>query len=150
MGSVRLLEQICVSDPPSMEELGKCERVVRAVLMEKVVPRLQPKLQSLGGAVQFVGTGGTSTILARIQLKLRSFSREMIEGTFLSREMVRTEMIRLWSVPLENRKQVVGLPPNRADVILPGVVIFHQVMEIFDLPTLRVSTRGLRFAALMD
>ena len=150
VGSVRLLERISVSDPPSPGELAECERAVRAVLMERVVPMLQPKLKAVGNAVQFVGTGGTSTILARIQLKLRSFSREMIEGTFLSRETLKTEMMRLWSVPLEKRKQVIGLPPNRADVILPGVVIFHQVMEIFDLTTLRVSTRGLRFAALMD
>jgi exopolyphosphatase / guanosine-5'-triphosphate,3'-diphosphate pyrophosphatase len=150
IGSVRLLEKISVGDSPSLEELAECEQAVRAVLMEKVVPMLQPKLKGIGNAVQFVGTGGTSTILARIQLKLRSFSREMIEGTFLSREMVKTEMMRLWSVPLERRKQIIGLPPNRADVILPGVVIFHQVMEIFELSNLRVSTRGLRFAALMD
>jgi exopolyphosphatase / guanosine-5'-triphosphate,3'-diphosphate pyrophosphatase len=150
IGSVRLLETISVSDPPSREELVECERAVRAVLLERVVPSLEPKLKTVGSGVQLVGTGGTSTILARIQLKLRSFSREMIEGTFLSRESLKTEMMRLWSVPLERRKQIIGLPPNRADVILPGVVIFHQVMEIFDLPTLRVSTRGLRFAALMD
>jgi exopolyphosphatase / guanosine-5'-triphosphate,3'-diphosphate pyrophosphatase len=150
IGSVRLLERISVSDPPLAGEMAECERAVRAVLMEKVVPRLQPKLKAVGNAEQFVGTGGTSTILARIQLKLRSFSREMIEGTFLSRETLETEMMRLWSVPLERRKQIIGLPPNRADVILPGVVIFHQAMEIFELPVLRVSTRGLRFAALMD
>jgi len=151
IGSVRLLERISVSDPPSAEELAQCERSVREMLMEKVVPILLPKLRGLDkDGVQLVATGGTSTILARIHLKLRSFSREMIEGTFLSREILRTEMMQLWSVPLEKRKQIIGLPPNRADVILPGVVIFFQVMEIFDLSTLRVSTRGLRFAALMD
>jgi exopolyphosphatase/guanosine-5'-triphosphate,3'-diphosphate pyrophosphatase len=51
---------------------------------------------------------------------------------------------------LEERKQIIGLPPNRADVILTGALIFQQVMTLFDLDLLRVSTRGLRFAALMD
>jgi exopolyphosphatase/guanosine-5'-triphosphate,3'-diphosphate pyrophosphatase len=97
-----------------------------------------------------VGTGGTSTILARVELKLRSFSRAMIEGTLLSREQLKSETMRLWSIPLEKRKQIIGLPANRADVILPGALIFDQVMEVLSLGTLRVSTRGLRFAALMD
>jgi exopolyphosphatase / guanosine-5'-triphosphate,3'-diphosphate pyrophosphatase len=150
IGSVRLLERIALSDPPSADQLTQCAEVVRVVLMEDVLPRLQPKLMALSEPAQLVGTGGTSTILARIQLKLRSFNREMIEGTFLSREIIKTEMMRLWSMPLEMRKQVIGLPSNRADVILPGVVIFHLVMEVLNLPTLRISTRGLRFAALMD
>ena len=150
IGSVRLLEQLRISDPPSEEERLACEEEIRSTLERDVKPRLEPKLRELSGPVQLVGTGGTSTILARVDLRLRSFSREMIEGTFLSREKVKNEMMRLWSVSLEHRKQIIGLPPNRADVILPGAAIFDQVMELFQLPTLRVSTRGLRFAALMD
>jgi exopolyphosphatase/pppGpp-phosphohydrolase len=44
---------------------------------------------------------------------------------------------------------MVGLPPNRADVILMGAVIFLVIMEAFDFSELRVSTRGLRFAAVL-
>ena len=33
---------------------------------------------------------------------------------------------------------------------LTGSVIYEAVLEVFDLPELGVSTRGLRFAALMD
>ena len=150
IGSVRLLERAQMSDPPSAQEREECEHAVREVLVHQILPRLQPKLREVSGPVQLIGTGGTSTILARVELKLRSFSREMIEGTFLSRAQVKTAMMRLWSMPLVQRKQIIGLPPNRADVILPGVVIFDQVMEVFELETLRVSTRGLRFAALMD
>jgi exopolyphosphatase/guanosine-5'-triphosphate,3'-diphosphate pyrophosphatase len=57
---------------------------------------------------------------------------------------------RLWSLPLEQRKQIVGLPKNRADVILTGVAIYQEVMREFDLQELRISTRGLRFAAAME
>jgi exopolyphosphatase/pppGpp-phosphohydrolase len=35
-------------------------------------------------------------------------------------------------------------------VILPGVVIYETVMEEFGFQQLRISTRGLRFAAVMD
>lgn len=150
IGSVRLLESLTISDPPRETERRDCEDKIRALLEAEVKPRLGPKMAEVGGMIQLVGTGGTSTILARIELRLRSFSREMIEGTLLSREKVNSETMRLWGTPLEKRKQIIGLPPNRADVILPGASIFDQVMEVFGLTTLRVSTRGLRFAALMD
>ena len=100
--------------------------------------------------MQLVGTGGTSTILARIQLRLDTFDRDKIEGVNLSRTEVTREKVRLWSVPLAARRTIVGLPPNRADVILPGVVIFERVMVAFGFESLRVSTRGIRFAALLD
>jgi leucine dehydrogenase len=41
------------------------------------------------------------------------------------------------------------LPPNRADVIIMGVAIYEAVMQHFNLPELYVSTRGLRFGALL-
>jgi exopolyphosphatase/pppGpp-phosphohydrolase len=44
----------------------------------------------------------------------------------------------------------VGLPKNRADVILTGVAIYQAVMEQFGFGELRISTRGLRFAVVME
>jgi exopolyphosphatase/pppGpp-phosphohydrolase len=42
------------------------------------------------------------------------------------------------------------MPKLRADVILTGVAIYEAVMREFHFKELRVSTRGLRFAAVMD
>ena len=56
---------------------------------------------------------------------------------------------RLWALPLAERRNIVGLPKTRADVILSGVVIYEGVMELFGFSELRISTRGLRFAALL-
>ncbi len=56
----------------------------------------------------------------------------------------------LWRLPLAERKEIPGLPKLRADVILTGVLIYEMVMEEFGFNELRVSTRGLRFAAVMD
>jgi exopolyphosphatase/guanosine-5'-triphosphate,3'-diphosphate pyrophosphatase len=56
----------------------------------------------------------------------------------------------LWQLPLLERKEVPGLPRTRADVILTGVLIYEMVMAEFGFTQLRVSTRGLRFAAVME
>jgi exopolyphosphatase/pppGpp-phosphohydrolase len=57
---------------------------------------------------------------------------------------------RLWSLSLEARKKLPGLPSKRADIILTGSVIYEVVMGLFQFEELRVSTRGLRFAAVLS
>jgi exopolyphosphatase/guanosine-5'-triphosphate,3'-diphosphate pyrophosphatase len=68
----------------------------------------------------------------------------------LSFEQVVAHRKNLWKLPLSGRKEIPGLPKLRADVILTGVLIYETVMEEFGFNELRVSTRGLRFAAVMD
>ena len=100
--------------------------------------------------MQLVGVGGTASILGCMETGLQTFDRARIEATRLSAARVSWHLERLWSLPLEQRKKIVGLPKNRADVILMGVAIYHAVMEEFGFRELRLSTRGLRFAALMQ
>jgi len=154
IGTVRLLENNPWSDPPTKEELARCrwirnflEKEVKAVLELKGLNELNK-----GGAdkVKLVGTGGTTSILGRMEAKLETYDRAKIEATRLSLERVHWHVEHLWSLPLEERKHVVGLPPNRADVILMGVVIYEAIMETFGFSELRISTRGLRFAAVMS
>ena len=100
--------------------------------------------------MRLVGVGGTATILACMEAKLEAFDRTLIEATRLNAARVSWHLERLWSLPLEQRKNIVGLPRNRADVILMGTAIYQAVMEEFGFRELRISTRGLRFAAVMD
>jgi exopolyphosphatase/pppGpp-phosphohydrolase len=68
----------------------------------------------------------------------------------LTYEQIAAHRKHLWKLPLEARKEITGLPKLRADVILTGVLIYEVVMEEFGFKQLRISTRGLRFAAVMD
>ncbi len=156
LGTVRALEKFRVSDPPKKSELATAQRWLRQFLRQHVISRLEPELRSEAslnprhGVVQLVGTGGTASILARMEAKMEGFERERIERTKLSLARLRTHVKKLWALPLERRQNVIGLPPKRADVILMGVLIYEAVMDQFGFKALRVSTRGLRFAALMD
>jgi exopolyphosphatase / guanosine-5'-triphosphate,3'-diphosphate pyrophosphatase len=156
LGTVRWMETTPPGDPPSARELAGCREWLERFLEEKVRALLEPALQregkagAPGGPIQLAGTGGTTTILARMELQMGDFDRQRIEAVRLSFERVRWHVNRLWSLPLAERRQITGLPKNRADVILPGVAIYEAVMEQFGFDELRVSTRGLRFAAVMD
>jgi exopolyphosphatase/guanosine-5'-triphosphate,3'-diphosphate pyrophosphatase len=100
--------------------------------------------------VTLVGTGGTTTILARMVHGMTGFDREKIDSTRLSREAILGYMVHLWSLRLAERRKMPGLPPQRADVILMGVAIYEAMMTSFQFPELHVSTRGVRFGALLD
>jgi exopolyphosphatase / guanosine-5'-triphosphate,3'-diphosphate pyrophosphatase len=152
LGTVRLLEKFPHSDPPTRGEFTAGRDWLRHFLQSEVRPKLEPALQreTNAGEIQLVGTGGTTSILARMELKLERFDRDRIEDARLSLAQVQAHRKHLWSLPLAGRKEIIGLPKLRADVILTGVIIYEAVMEEFGFQELRVSTRGLRFAAVMD
>ncbi|HTA95681.1 MAG TPA: Ppx/GppA phosphatase family protein [Verrucomicrobiae bacterium] len=150
LGTVRLMEKFSHSDPPTRGEFTKCRDWLKQFLQNEVRPQLEPALKNETSEIQLVGTGGTTSILARIEKKLDRHDREKIESTILSFEQVVAHRKNLWRLPLAERKEIPGLPKLRADVILTGVLIYEVVMEEFDFKQLRVSTRGLRFAAVMD
>ena len=151
LGTVRLLEQLPRRDPPLAEDLQSCRERLKKFLAETVQPKLFPALQreSRLGAIQLVGTGGTATLLAKMESGLQTFERERIEATRLNAERIRWRVNHLWSLPLAQREKIPGLPKKRADVILTGAAIYEAVMELFGFDQLRISTRGLRFAAVM-
>jgi exopolyphosphatase/guanosine-5'-triphosphate,3'-diphosphate pyrophosphatase len=157
LGSVRLLETLPCSDPPKPAELAACRAWLRDFLNKEVRPRLQEGRARCPQRAtpnvykpQLVGVGGTASILGCMEAELTTFDRRRLEATRLPAARVSWHLERLWSLPLEQRKQIVGLPKNRADIILMGVAIYQAVMEVFDFPELRISTRGLRFAALLE
>jgi exopolyphosphatase / guanosine-5'-triphosphate,3'-diphosphate pyrophosphatase len=151
LGTVRLMEKFPHADPPTPDELAKCRDWLEKFLHQEIRPELDPilKKEKENGPVQLAGTGGTATLLARMELKSDRFDREQIESTHLGLKQVQSYLETLWSLPLAKRKEIPGLPKNRADVILTGVLIYALVMEEFGFTELRVSTRGLRFAAVM-
>lgn len=152
LGTVRLLQRLPPSDPPTAEELAACRLWLKDFLQDQVRPKLAPALLREGqtAPVQFVGIGGSASVLGGMEAKLIAFDRERLEATRLSAERLTWHTERLWSLPLAERKQVPGLPKNRADVILTGVAVYEAVMRQFDFHELRISTRGLRFAAVME
>jgi exopolyphosphatase/guanosine-5'-triphosphate,3'-diphosphate pyrophosphatase len=151
LGTVRLMERLPNSDPPTAAEGAHCRAMVNDFLEREVRPVIELDLRTFSErTVQLVGTGGTAGIQARIELGLATFQRDRIEALRLTREQVRRQRERLWSLPLLERKRVIGLPPDRADVILTGVLIYEALMERFAFADLRVSTRGLRFVAVME
>jgi exopolyphosphatase/guanosine-5'-triphosphate,3'-diphosphate pyrophosphatase len=156
LGTVRLLELLHLDDPPTQGQFTDCRSQVLRFLETEISPSLKPALEKEAGCqsclqpVQLVGTGGTASILACMEAGLTAFDRERLESTRLTQSRLRWHVEHLWGLPSAERKKIVGLPPNRADVVLTGVAIYEAIMDYFGFDQLRVSTRGLRFALLTE
>jgi len=149
LGTVRLLEQLHPGDPPGLPALNRCRAWLRDFLNAEVAPRLQPALDARRPA-RLVGAGGTATILARMEAKMDDFDRDKIEATPLTLDGIRRMLESLWQMTQAQRRKIPGLPPDRSDVILTGVAIYESIMEQFGFNGLTVSTRGLRYWALLQ
>jgi exopolyphosphatase/guanosine-5'-triphosphate,3'-diphosphate pyrophosphatase len=152
LGTVRTIESVPHGDPPTASELAACQQRIGAFIRAEVWPVLEKALcQERARAVEpirLAATGGTATILAAMEAGLTTFDRDRIEAVRLTSGIVQQWVDRLWALPLSSRRQVPGLPPARADVILAGVVIIEAILRQFGFDHLQVSTRGLRHAAL--
>src|SRR5262245_13476911 len=87
LGTVRLMEKIPPSDPPKPQELTVCREWLQEFLRSEVQPKLGPamrrelKAKQADGSIALVGTGGTATILARMEGEFDAYERERIEAT---------------------------------------------------------------------
>jgi exopolyphosphatase / guanosine-5'-triphosphate,3'-diphosphate pyrophosphatase len=150
VGAVRLLEKFPTFDPPDPRELEQCLDWLRRYLREHTPQTLKPTwIEDAQSTPRFVGTGGSSSLLAAMQLGINRFDREKIEGVELSEQQVAQRLRQLWSLPLEERRKIPGLPANKADVILMGTAIHAAVMAAYSVSSMVISTRGFRFAALI-
>ncbi|MGB0578122.1 MAG: hypothetical protein ACPGVU_00340 [Limisphaerales bacterium] len=150
LGSVRLLSNSHHPDPPGKEGLRACIDWVREFLEANAKPVFADTLSSLPSPLDTVaGAGGTTTFLGLIHLQQDEFDRPRLEAIRFSKAETEALTGRLWTLPLDERQQLVGLPANRADVILFGAAIYLAIMECFDLSHLQVNTRGVRFGGLL-
>jgi exopolyphosphatase/guanosine-5'-triphosphate,3'-diphosphate pyrophosphatase len=148
IGSVRLQERFPPGDPPGPGELPRVRAWLDDFLRVEVLPSLGHAMATWGRPRHVLGVGGTTAILALMEQGRDDFDREAIEATCFSRARLEGNVEALWSEDLATRRRRRGLPPERADVVLFGAAIYEAVLRVMELPSLGVSTRGLRFAAL--
>jgi len=87
--------------------------------------------------------------LSRILKERDDLSADEIESLRLSLPEVQSLTQRLWKMPLAERRELAGLPANRADVILFGAAIYEAVMMRCGFGELRPTLRGVRYGALL-
>lgn len=142
VGSVRLTEQYLHSDPPTGSEQAELVEYARAM----VAPHARRILTAAGRwrhKLEAAGVGGTITTLSAINLDLAIYDRVRVHHSALTVEILDRVLDRLARMKLHERKQVRGLQPERADVIIGGILIVRETLRALGLDGLWVSESDL-------
>ena len=100
--------------------------------------------------ISLVGTGGTITTLAAIDLKLDHYDSSRIDGYCLTRERVGEILSYLSSIPCRERSGIPGLQNGREDIIIAGTVILAQIMESLAIREMTISEQGILYGLIKD
>ncbi|MGH7767132.1 MAG: hypothetical protein ACREQP_06730 [Candidatus Binatia bacterium] len=175
LGSVRLTERYLRSDPVRKEE---CELLIQTV--DQSVGRLlgdwgglrpfdfaqgrQPQddpdrtargepgrtARGEGTRTTMVGIAGTFTTLAAVEQGLTHYSHSDVHGSRLARAEVERQTVLYRDRTVAERKEIAGLEPKRADVILAGALAIERVMSLFGIDEVVVSDQGIRYGLLYE
>jgi exopolyphosphatase/guanosine-5'-triphosphate,3'-diphosphate pyrophosphatase len=88
-----------------------------------------------------VGVAGTITTIAA--LELGRYDRDEIHGHVLDADTVAAQLARLAALPLEERRRLPGLDPERAPVIVAGGAILRALLRRYRLDRIEVSEHDI-------
>jgi exopolyphosphatase/guanosine-5'-triphosphate,3'-diphosphate pyrophosphatase len=133
------------------ERFGLAGAVDPGVLDEALVA-ISADLVRLDGRPRpdaLVGMGGALTNMTAVMLELASYDPDRVQGAVLDRVELDRQIELYRSRDADARREIVGLQPKRAEVILAGACIVRTVMEKLGQQSLTVSDRGLRHGLLV-
>jgi exopolyphosphatase/guanosine-5'-triphosphate,3'-diphosphate pyrophosphatase len=144
IGAVRLTERFMVNKENS---LG---RNIVDDMSTYVNDLLNEELDILPGINNLIGVGGTITTMASIMLKLDEYNPDSIHNYVLKYSDINKVMNILRKLTLKRRKKVKGLNPDRADIIVPGIIILLETMKNLRNLNLRVSDYDILHGLIIE
>jgi exopolyphosphatase/guanosine-5'-triphosphate,3'-diphosphate pyrophosphatase len=142
-GVVRMSERHIRSDPPAPHELQDLAEDVRNTFLDGLpASERQPVTHAIAVA-------GTATSAAAIDQELDPYDPERVHGYTLRLATVELLLARLADMDEGQRRQVVGLHPDRAPTIVAGMILLEQAMRAFDLVQVEVSEHDILFGGAL-
>ncbi len=142
-GSVRQTERHLKEDPPAQQHVADLALEVQ-LIVERAVPEDVRHSATTGIAV-----AGTATSLAAIDQELEPYDPLMVHGYVLELGACERMLAMLATLPLEDRRALPGLHPDRAPTIVAGAAILVEVMRSFVLDQVETSEADILHGAAL-
>jgi exopolyphosphatase/guanosine-5'-triphosphate,3'-diphosphate pyrophosphatase len=136
LGAVRLTDEFLRHDPARKGELKRLRGFITREINRAASRIAAARIKNV------IATSGTAAALAAVAMHLR-------RGGNRQRLVVsRTEMTRLAKrlarLPVAERRNIEGIGPRRAEIIVAGAMVYHELLDRFHLNVFRYSPLGLR------
>ena len=136
LGAVRLTNEFLRHDPARKSELQRLRGFV-AREINKVVDRISSeKIKTV------IATSGTAAALASVAGHSRQGQAR--QRMSVSRAEMRRIAKRLARLDVAERRKIEGIGPRRAEIIVAGATVYHELLERLRLKGFRYSALGLR------
>lgn len=99
---------------------------------------------------QLIGTAGTMTTLAAVDLRMAQYDPAHINNHVLSLDSLRDRVESFSRMSVHERELIAGMEPGRGDLILPGLDIVIAFMNATSQQTIKVADSGLMEGVLID
>jgi exopolyphosphatase/guanosine-5'-triphosphate,3'-diphosphate pyrophosphatase len=135
LGAVRLTNEFLRHDPPRKGELTRLRGFITREV-NKVVDRIATaKVRNV------IATSGTAAALAAVASHL---VRDRGRRSMVSRADMSRIAKRLSKLPISERRKIEGIGPRRAEIIVAGAAVYHELVERLHVKGFRYSPLGLR------
>jgi exopolyphosphatase/guanosine-5'-triphosphate,3'-diphosphate pyrophosphatase len=142
-GVVRMSERHIHSDPPRPQELQELARDVRAVFLDGLPPQERAPVR------RGIAVAGTATSAAAIDQELDPYDPARVHGYELQLATVEMLLARLADMSEAERREVVGLHPDRAPTIVAGMILLGEALRAFELEQVEVSEHDILFGGAL-
>jgi exopolyphosphatase/guanosine-5'-triphosphate,3'-diphosphate pyrophosphatase len=144
LGAVRLTERWVRSDPLKPKHWKKLKRAIDDTIRSAVGKK--PPF----AAEVMIGSGGTFSNLAQMARSAREGEPGPIQGYVLTRGDVVRLLDRLRETPLGARRQIPGVNPKRADILVAGAAVVARLAKRLGTQRVVVNERGIRDGVLLS
>ena len=144
LGVVDLTERYPFPGPIDWERY----RDLQAEIAERLTREVPPAIRVTPPG-HLVGTAGTATTLAALDLGLPTYDAERVQGHVLTRDAIDGQLARLGALTVVERGALPCLEPGRADLIVVGTAIVLATLDLTGEERMTVSDWGLREGILV-
>ena len=142
-GVVRHSERFLRGDPPGHEGVEALARDARALFEDAVPAAVRERVRAA------VAVAGTATSAAAIDGGVEPYDPARVEGRIVRDFRLAEISDTLAALPLEERRAVPGLHPDRAPTIVAGMILLAQVLGAFRLDRFEASERDILWGAAL-
>ena len=125
IGCRRVTERFLHSDPPSAQELKEAQEWIRGQFAPYCAAL---KADALMGDV-LIAVAGTATSVVSMRDEMAVYDSARVHHAHVSRECLSEMLERLAAMTESQRRHIVGLDPDRAPVIVAGLLILLEALD---------------------
>jgi exopolyphosphatase / guanosine-5'-triphosphate,3'-diphosphate pyrophosphatase len=144
LGSVRQTERHLRHDPPRHDELEALADEACVILADALPATVKTNVGHV------IAVAGTPTSLAAIDQELDPYDPERVDGYVLELATAERILAELAVLPLERRRELAGLHPERAPTIVAGVAILVEALRLIGVREVEVSEADILDGAALD